>query len=295
MKRLQNHFVYGDYRETQDLHGSLQSNKARDCTGTKKGFELNLQAPDSGRVERVYKDSKNPRQNGFHFVTPDGKDILFHHANPVRTGQYSPGEHMGGSAWHHFHVAFKYQGKWHDIREILPITEPIEVPRKMQSIAYKFKTRVTVEDGLIIRSKPDDTSDKLAKAPYGAELEPFEIELDADLVAGVSTWIKHTFEGVTGFSWSGGVIMPKAITFDEEKKKYEDKIKELESSITSLSQEITRLTELVEPLQGQIATLQAENVTLTTKVDNQTKELTKFYDFKRSVFYALFLIFNRKP
>ncbi len=293
MKRLQQQFVYGEYRETQDLHGSLQANKARDCTGTEEGHELILKAPDNGRVERVYKDSKNPKQNGFHFVTPDGKDILFHHANPVRTGQFAPGEHLGGSAWHHFHVAFKYQGVWRDIREILPIKPP-QADRKMQSYPVNFEiiTNNTVEMNL--RKGPNTKSEALGKVAPKSKLKASELVQDSELVSGVSTWYKVTVGAVQGYISGAFVGEVKQVTFDEEKKKYEDQIKGLETDIASLTQEVTRLSELVEPLQGQIVNLQAENVTLTTKVDNQTKELTKFYDFKKSVFYALFLIFNRK-
>jgi len=294
IKRLQQHFVYGDYRETQDLHGALQANKARDCTGTEEGHELILKAPDSGRVERVYKDSKNPKQNGFHFVTPDGKDILFHHANPAHEGKFVQGEHLGGSAWHHFHVAFKYQGQWHDIREILPINEPVEGSRKMQSYPVNLLIHTHNTEELNIRKAPSTKSDVVGKLPPKSSLKASELVLDAELVSGVSTWYRIEFKGVVGYISGAFVDDVKQVTFDEEKKKYGDQISALETKLLETNQEVTRLVELVEPLEKSISDQAAQIETLTTKIDNQSKELTKFNEFKKSVFYALFLIFNRK-
>lgn len=176
----------------------------------------------------------------------------------------------------------------------LPITEPIEVPRKMQShkVSFELVTNNTVEMNL--RKEPNTKSEALGKVPPKTSCKASEIVLDSELVSGVSTWYRIEFKGIQGYISGAFVGEVKQVTFDEEKKKYEDQIKGLEANMAALNQDIIRLTELVEPLQGQIVTLQAENVTLTTKVDNQAQELTKFYDFKKSAFYALFLIFNRK-
>lgn len=176
----------------------------------------------------------------------------------------------------------------------LPITEPIEVPRKMQSYPVNLLIHTHNTEELNIRKAPSTKSDVVGKLPPKSSLKASELVLDAELVSGVSTWYRIEFKGIVGYISGAFVDDVKQVTFDEEKKKYEDQIKGLETDIAALNQDIIRLTELVEPLQGQIVNLQAENVTLTTKVDNQTKELTKFYDFKKSVFYALFLIFNRK-
>lgn len=176
----------------------------------------------------------------------------------------------------------------------LPITEPIEVPRKMQSYPANLLIHTHNTEELNIRKAPSTKSGVVGKLPPKSSLKASELVLDAELVSGVSTWYRIEFKGIVGYISGAFVDDVKQVTFDEEKKKYEDQISALETKLLETNQEVTRLVELVEPLQGQIATLSAANETLTTKVENQAAELTKFNEFKRSVFYALFLIFNRK-
>ena len=321
---------FDKFNMTQDGHGATSvsgiptNGMAYDFSASSKQI-----APCDCRV--VYKKSKG--EHSEYMVELGDKDnsrMYVLHALPDRLGAFKRGEvicskpvSIPGGLPDHYHSLIHHKGRsyrlhdfvdrntplyWYgknksphtdwshyaDLHLNLPITEPIEVPRKMQSykVDLDLVTNNTIK--MELRKAPNKASDDLGDVPPESSLKASELVQDSELVSGVSTWYRVTVGAVQGYISGAFVGEVKQVTFDEEKKKYEDQISALETKLLETNQEVTRLVELVEPLQNSINEQTAQIETLTTKIDNQSKELTKFNEFKRSVFYALFLIFNRK-
>lgn len=212
--KLGNIFEDNTLTITQSLHGILQLFTAFDFVNN----PLEVIAPTGYKnwnIERVYGQG---RYKGFHLVSENKRvDILYHHAIPYKTGKVKAGDKIGKSAWHHFHVSIKVDGKWHWITDYLKrsidlkwaynapskwddwATYPVSLHLPETSRIVKVSVNV-----LNIRLKPNTKSKVLGQLAKNEKIRAYNL-VSGEKVGKNDKWIKIKYNKKSAYIWSGGV------------------------------------------------------------------------------------------